>query len=142
MPQGGWRPSLRSWRRGRRGPAPPSCRAVFLGSFPKQNVSAAKSGFVCLLETAVVRPWEEASTSKIAAAADCALQPPHPAAGLLARAPGSVCSPCTWDGGHLRFQDVFYRQAKSVCWVPDRLKKKLLHSNHDEASIMLKKKSS
>lgn len=50
---------------------PPSHGTVFLCSFSKQSVSAAKSGFVCLLETAVVKTERTASMSKIAAPADC-----------------------------------------------------------------------
>lgn len=55
---------------GMAGLRPSQCRAVFLCSFSKQSVSAANSGFVRLLETAVVKP-RTASMSKIAAPADC-----------------------------------------------------------------------
>lgn len=46
---------------------PPSCRTVFLYFFSKAKCLLPRAGFVCLLETAVVKSWEQASMSKIAA---------------------------------------------------------------------------
>lgn len=71
-------------------PTPPAARLSSSVLFQSKVALLPRAGFVCLLETAVVKSWERASVSKIASQQTVRLQAPR-GCGFCSRQGAGVC---------------------------------------------------